>query len=144
MASTNKIPLPSFLKLLTSNNIPTPKAMAVAGKMSQSLCVLEIIFSDSTLHCRYKNFNTPAMLSQLTDVKMKAAGIDDKDLRKSVLAAFRKAGYKALADKATNKTSALDTETSSNADGTEPGPSTVQILVSIPRTVVFMFSVPCE
>lgn len=29
-----KIPLPRFLKLLTGNNVPVPKAMAVAGKMS--------------------------------------------------------------------------------------------------------------
>lgn len=28
-----KIPLPKFLKLLTSNNVPVPKAMAVSGKM---------------------------------------------------------------------------------------------------------------
>ena len=29
-----KIPLPRFLKLLTGNNVPMPKAMATAGKMS--------------------------------------------------------------------------------------------------------------
>ena len=29
-----KIPLPSFLKMLTNNNIAPSKAMAVAGKMS--------------------------------------------------------------------------------------------------------------
>ena len=28
-----KIPLPIFLKLLTANNVPVPKALAVAGKM---------------------------------------------------------------------------------------------------------------
>jgi hypothetical protein len=28
-----KIPLPSFLKILTSNNVSVPKAMAAAGKM---------------------------------------------------------------------------------------------------------------
>lgn len=28
-----KIPLPNFLKLLTDNKIPAPKAMAVASKM---------------------------------------------------------------------------------------------------------------
>jgi hypothetical protein len=29
-----KIPLPNFLKFLTSNNVPVPKAMAIAGKVS--------------------------------------------------------------------------------------------------------------
>lgn len=28
------IPLPNFLKFLTSNNVPVPKAMAIAGKVS--------------------------------------------------------------------------------------------------------------
>lgn len=28
-----KIPLPDFLKLLTSNNVSIPKAMAIAGKV---------------------------------------------------------------------------------------------------------------
>jgi hypothetical protein len=29
-----KLPLPKFLKLFTNNNVPVPKAMAFAGKMS--------------------------------------------------------------------------------------------------------------
>jgi hypothetical protein len=29
-----KLPLPNFLKLFTNNNVPIPKTMAVAGKMS--------------------------------------------------------------------------------------------------------------
>ena len=70
------------------------------------------------------------MLSQLTDVKMKAVGIDDKDLRKSVLAAFRKAGYQASPGKVSNKLSSQKAEPSSSMDGgTEAGPSTVQVLV---------------
>jgi len=28
-----KLPLPKFLKLFTNNNVPVPKAMAIAGKM---------------------------------------------------------------------------------------------------------------
>lgn len=32
-AEDQKIPLPSFLKILTSNNVSVPKAMAAAGKM---------------------------------------------------------------------------------------------------------------
>jgi len=70
------------------------------------------------------------MLSQLTDIKLKAAGIDDKDLRKSALAAFRKAGYKASLGNA-SQTSASNVERASSADGAaDSGPSTVQILVS--------------
>jgi hypothetical protein len=137
MTSTNKIPLPSFLKLLTSNNVSTPKAMAVAGKMSLSFPVSShnLHLSLTAVSYRYKDFNTPAMLSQLTDVKMKAAGIDDKDLRKSVLSAFRKAGYKASPSTASpSHTSASNADLSSSAGGNaDPGPSTVQILVS-PQT----------
>ncbi|KAJ7228585.1 hypothetical protein GGX14DRAFT_547571 [Mycena pura] len=71
----SKIPLPKFLKTLTSNNsLSMAKAMAVAGKI-------------------YKEFNTPLKLSQLDEVKLLAFGIEEKDLRKQVLAAFRKAGY---------------------------------------------------
>ena len=35
------------------------------------------------------------MLAELTDFKLKSAGVDDKEDRKLVLAAVRKAGYKA-------------------------------------------------
>ncbi|KAJ7665541.1 hypothetical protein B0H17DRAFT_1184561 [Mycena rosella] len=69
-----KIPLPKFLKLFTSNNVPMAKAMAIAGKI-------------------YKDFNTPAKLSELDEVKLLAAGIDEKDMRKMVTAALHKAGY---------------------------------------------------
>ena len=34
MADTNKMPLPSFLKVLTTNGVSPSKAMAVAGKVS--------------------------------------------------------------------------------------------------------------
>lgn len=36
-----KIPLPRFLKLLTDNSVPVPKAMAFAGKMLVSLLVYD-------------------------------------------------------------------------------------------------------
>ncbi|KAH9899901.1 hypothetical protein C8Q73DRAFT_638258 [Cubamyces lactineus] len=73
---STKIPLPSFLKILTSNNIVPTKAMAVASKI-------------------YKTHNTPEQLSMLTDFSLESAGVAEKDLRKQVLAAVRKAGYKA-------------------------------------------------
>ncbi|PSS05403.1 hypothetical protein PHLCEN_2v3892 [Hermanssonia centrifuga] len=73
--SDAKLPLPSFLKILTSNNVPASKAMAVTGKL-------------------YKTCNTPALLAELTDLKLKDIGVDDQEDRKLVLAAIRKAGYK--------------------------------------------------
>jgi hypothetical protein len=71
-----KLTLPAFLKVLTSNNVPVPKAMAVASKV-------------------YKESNTTSLLAQLTDVKLKVSGVEDKETRKLVLAAIRKAGYTA-------------------------------------------------
>lgn len=69
----SKLSLPAFLKMLSNNDVPMSKAMAVASKI-------------------YKEFNTPASLAQLDDAKLKAFALDDKELRKSVLAAIRKAG----------------------------------------------------
>ncbi|KAI0771594.1 hypothetical protein BD413DRAFT_624977 [Trametes elegans] len=67
--------LPAFLKMLTSNGVPPSKAMAVAGKI-------------------YRTHNTAEQLSMLTDFSLESAGIAEKDLRRQVLAAVRKAGYK--------------------------------------------------
>ncbi|KAF8238751.1 hypothetical protein L208DRAFT_1240565 [Tricholoma matsutake] len=69
-----KIPLPRFLKLLTGNNVPVPKAMAVAGKI-------------------YKEYNTPSKLMQLTEVKLSAAGVESKEDRRLVMTALWKAGH---------------------------------------------------
>ncbi|KAF8076475.1 hypothetical protein FPV67DRAFT_1776968 [Lyophyllum atratum] len=69
-----KIPLPKFLKLLTSNNVPMPKAMALSAKI-------------------YKEYGTPAKLAQLDDIKLVTAGVDNKDDRKAVLTALRESGY---------------------------------------------------
>lgn len=69
-----KISLPSFLKLLTSQGLPASKAMGAAGKI-------------------YKTHNTPKRLAQLTDSRLKSAGVEDKDVRRLVLAAIKKAGY---------------------------------------------------
>jgi hypothetical protein len=44
---------------------------------------------------RYKESNTTRLLAQLTDVKLKVSGVEDKETRKLVLAAIRKAGYTA-------------------------------------------------
>ncbi|KAG6821636.1 hypothetical protein H0H93_000145 [Arthromyces matolae] len=75
MPDNVKIPLPKFIKVLTSNNVPVPKAMALSSKL-------------------YKHFNTPLHLAGLDDKKLITdAGIDNKDDRKIILASFRKAGY---------------------------------------------------
>ncbi|KAJ7180175.1 hypothetical protein C8R43DRAFT_972017 [Mycena crocata] len=79
-----KIPLPKYLKLFTSQNVTMAKAMAVAGKI-------------------YKDFNTPARLHELNEVKLLESGIDDKDTRKMVLTALRKAGYNKAARSSLNQ-----------------------------------------
>ncbi|PFH52791.1 hypothetical protein AMATHDRAFT_1834 [Amanita thiersii Skay4041] len=78
MASdSRRIPLPDFLKLLSSSNLPVKSAMLVAGKI-------------------YKDYNTPAQLRSLTDIKLTAAGITEKDVRRLVLTALQKGGYTPL------------------------------------------------
>ncbi|TBU32804.1 hypothetical protein BD311DRAFT_511218 [Dichomitus squalens] len=101
-ASTRKIPLPAFLKMLTSNNVPPSKAMAVAGKI-------------------YKTYNTPEQLGRLSDFLLESAGVNEKDLRKLVLAAVRKAGYKQKAGAAGSSsnvasTSKADSKTNTRAN----------------------------
>ncbi|KAI6047395.1 hypothetical protein EDC04DRAFT_617731 [Pisolithus marmoratus] len=41
----------------------------------------------------YTAFNTPTKLTQLDDARLIVLGVEDKELRKSILAAVRKAGY---------------------------------------------------
>ncbi|KDQ64558.1 hypothetical protein JAAARDRAFT_28202 [Jaapia argillacea MUCL 33604] len=72
---SQKLTLPAFLKVLTTNNVPMSRAMAVAGKI-------------------FKTYNTTDALGRLTDFQLKFAGVEDKEDRKLVLAAIRKAGFK--------------------------------------------------
>ncbi|KAK0191044.1 hypothetical protein F5146DRAFT_931348 [Armillaria mellea] len=76
--ANSKIPLPEYLKILT-HSLPMQKAMQISGLTQGSR--------------RYKAFNTPAQLSDLTELKLKACGIDDKDDRKNILSAVRNAGF---------------------------------------------------
>ncbi|KIO12723.1 hypothetical protein M404DRAFT_993709 [Pisolithus tinctorius Marx 270] len=69
-----KLSLHAFLKIFTANDIAASKAMTLANKA-------------------YKEFNTPARLSQLDDTRLIVLGVEDRELRKSILAAIRKAGY---------------------------------------------------
>lgn len=59
---------------------------------------------------RYKEFNTTGLLAQLTDAKLKVSGVEDKETRKLVLAAIRKAGYTAQSkgSKSSDKFKGLD------------------------------------
>ncbi|KAL0949468.1 hypothetical protein HGRIS_009521 [Hohenbuehelia grisea] len=70
----SKISLPKFLKILTDNNVPVKQAMSVAGKI-------------------YKDYCTPSKLCDLSDFNLSDAGVEEKDVRKLVILAVRKAGY---------------------------------------------------
>ena len=72
---------------------------------------------------RYKDYHRLSTLSQLTDIKLKASGVADRDDRRAVLNALRNAGYLAKRSLA---------EDSSKAQGSkrklaEVGPSTTSI-----------------
>lgn len=69
-----KLSLHVFLKIFTANDVPVSKAMAFASKA-------------------YTAFNTPTKLTQLDDARLIVLGVEDKELRKSILTAIRKAGY---------------------------------------------------
>ncbi|KIJ70041.1 hypothetical protein HYDPIDRAFT_171956 [Hydnomerulius pinastri MD-312] len=107
-----KLTLPAFLKILTGNNVPIPKAMAVAGKV-------------------FKDFNTPALLAQLDDAKLHVLGLEDKDTRKLVLASIRKAGYSRPRAKAKAKPEAA----SDVAGAPEAGPSGVKPLSTVQAVI---------
>ncbi|KAF8165272.1 hypothetical protein B0H34DRAFT_793681 [Crassisporium funariophilum] len=73
----------------------------------------------------YKEYNTPSKLGVLSDVKLKAAGIDDKDDRSLVMKALRKAGYAYKGDKK-QKESTFGQEASESASfGNAPSTSTL-------------------
>ncbi|KAI5124919.1 hypothetical protein M0805_007347 [Coniferiporia weirii] len=96
MSADTKITLPAFLKILSSANIPMPKAMALASKV-------------------YKTHNTPTELGRLTDAQLNAMGVDVKEDRKVALAAFRKAGYKPTGAAALAAGGSLVTKSSAGA-----------------------------
>lgn len=90
MRMDKTLTLPDFLKLLTSNNVPVSKAMAIASKVSV------LVWLDAGVPLtqpRYSGYNTPALLAQLDDAKLQVLGVKDEDLCRLVLTAVRKAGY---------------------------------------------------
>ncbi|KAK1236492.1 hypothetical protein PQX77_000269 [Marasmius sp. AFHP31] len=104
---SEKIPLPKFLKVLTSGNVPVAKAMNVSSKI-------------------YKQCNTAEQLSELDDLKLKAYGVDEKDVRKLVLAAVKKAGY----GPNRRRTSAEHGQPTASTSYIPPSPSTVDALTT--------------
>ncbi|PPQ98513.1 hypothetical protein CVT24_004004 [Panaeolus cyanescens] len=78
MSSDNKIPLPQYLKVLTAENMPMSKAIAFAGKV-------------------YKSYNTTETIAGLTDAKLRAAGVESQEERRTALAAFKKAAFRSQA-----------------------------------------------
>ncbi|KAJ3840584.1 hypothetical protein F5878DRAFT_640285 [Lentinula raphanica] len=101
MDQSTKIPVPHFLKLLTATNIPVAKAMSITKAL-------------------YKEYNTPAQLSALTDFKLKGSGIDDKEDRKNIMVAMRKGGYIS----GPSKKNLSSDPSSSSLDTAEPEPAT--------------------
>lgn len=74
------------------------------------------------MQSRFKEYNTPALIVQLDDAKLQVLGVKDKDLRRHVLAAVRKAGY-------SGPTRKLESEGDSLAQPISKPLSTVQALV---------------
>lgn len=112
-----KIPLLKFLKLLTDNDVPASAAMSAAGKMyvrapCQSACHF-IVHTSS-----YKDYNTPARLRELTEAKLTAAGVGEKNTRKLIVSALHKAGY-------TKSPASLKRKHESEGQGPVAGPSSL-------------------
>lgn len=125
-----KLPLPKFLKLFTNSNVPVPKAMAITSKMFVVIPVLVAYCPDILISISYKEYNTPSKLGQLSEVKLKAAGVDDKEDRSLIMQALRKVGYaykgeplKKLKDSPTS----FSSESSASASGSHS--TAVQALV---------------
>jgi hypothetical protein len=94
----------------------------------------------------YKEYNTPAKLAQLTEVKLLAAGVESKEDRKLVMTALRKSGHVSK-EPPRKKLERISDETPASGAGAGPSPSpilsTVQlvvcccIMVEVSRTYIF-------
>lgn len=77
----------------------------------------------------YKEYNTPAKLAQLTEVKLLAAGVESKDDRKLVMTALRKSGHVSK-EPLRKKLEGIPDETSASGAGAGSSSSpTVQVVV---------------
>ncbi|KAI6130447.1 hypothetical protein EDD16DRAFT_1542226 [Pisolithus croceorrhizus] len=73
-SNDRKLSLRAFLKIFTTNGVPVSKVMALASKA-------------------YAEFNTPTRLTQLDEARLIVLGVEDRELRRSILAAIRNTGY---------------------------------------------------
>ncbi|KAF8621640.1 hypothetical protein AX15_007658 [Amanita polypyramis BW_CC] len=81
----------------------------------------------------HKDYNTPAQLRELTDVKLTAAGINEKNLRQLVISALRKAGYTLTHVSLKRKSESSD---QSSASGASTLPSvTISVKISFGETL---------
>jgi len=85
---------------------------------------------------RYNEFHTPSQLATLTDLKLKVAGIDDKEDRKMTLAAMKKSGYLPIAPVRKKLASEASTESSTACPSTPQTPIT-----TVEKIVCYYFPV---
>ncbi|THV08473.1 hypothetical protein K435DRAFT_771969 [Dendrothele bispora CBS 962.96] len=81
----------------------------------------------------YKQFSTTSQLITLTDLKLKVAGIDDKEDRKLVLAAMQKSGYTPAGPVRKKLTSEVTNESSTAGPSTRAPPTTVEKITTPPK-----------
>lgn len=82
------------------------------------------------LSISYKEYNTPSKLGQLSEVKLKAAGVEDKDDRSLIMQALRKIGYAYKGEplkKLKDSPVSMSSETSASVSGSNS--TAVQTLV---------------
>jgi hypothetical protein len=76
----------------------------------------------------YMEYNTPAKLAQLTEVKLSAAGVESKDDRKLVMTALRKTSH-VPRETPRKKLANISDETPIAGPSSPSTPSTVDVLV---------------
>lgn len=86
-------------------------------------------FLNPTNEIRYKDYNTPAKLSLLTEVKLVTAGVSSKDERKLVMTALRQSGHVPKSPPRKKLENAGDSPSAPGPSTPKPM-STVQMLVS--------------
>lgn len=80
---------------------------------------------------RYKQYNTRAALSFLTDFDLEKAGVAEKDLRKQIIMALKKAGYKGNATAGKSKAGPSRQNSASNKTNPDPNVSNSKPFVSL-------------
>lgn len=144
--STVKLPLPTFLQVLNkTGGMPMSDAMILAKKVFvASFCFFAqshappysaLIRKKPLSFDRYPTHNSPAQLAELTAIKLIDLKVDDKDQRKAVLSAIRKAGYvkppEPMKRKAKDESDQEDIQAAEDINEAGPSkPKTVQVGIS--------------